>query len=57
MGLDIWRNPRIGRNLFGEMDREFAEPEHMLNGMFRIVPDIMPSDINLGDFPYYYGYR
>jgi HSP20 family protein len=57
MGLDIWRNPRIGRSLFEEMDREFAEAEHMLNGMFRIVPDIMPSGINLGDFPYYYGYQ
>jgi len=43
MGLDIWRNPRIGRSLFEEMDREFAEAEHMLNGMFRIVPDIIPS--------------
>jgi HSP20 family protein len=57
MGLDIWKNPRIGRSLFEEMDREFAEAEHMLNGMFRIVPDIVPSGINLEDFPYYYGYQ
>jgi HSP20 family protein len=57
MGLDIWRNPRIGRSLFEEMDREFAEAEHMLNSMFRIVPDIVSSGINLGEFPYYYGYQ
>jgi HSP20 family protein len=57
MGLDIWKNPRIGRSLFEEMDREFAEAEHMLNGMFRIVPDIVPSGINSEDFPYYYGYQ
>jgi HSP20 family protein len=58
MGLDIWRNPRIGRSLFEEMDREFAEAEHMLNGMFRIVPDIVSSGIReTGDFPYYYGYQ
>ncbi|HXX97882.1 MAG TPA: archaeal heat shock protein Hsp20 [Candidatus Bathyarchaeia archaeon] len=57
MGLDIWRNPRTGRNLFEEIDREFAEAEHMLNGMFRIVPDIVPTGINSGGFPYYYGYQ
>jgi len=57
MGSDIWRNPRIGRSLFEEMDREFAEAEHMLNDMFRIVPDIVPSGINSGGFPYYYGYQ
>jgi HSP20 family protein len=57
MGLDIWRNPRIGRSMFEEMDREFAEAEHMLNGMFRIIRDIAPSGINSGDFPYYYGYQ
>ena len=57
MGLDIWRNPRIGRSMFEEMDREFAEAEHMLRSMFRIVPDIVPSGINSEDFPYYYGYQ
>ena len=57
MGSDIWRNPRIGRSLFEEIDREFAEAEHMLNDMFRIVPDIVPSGINSGGFPYYYGYQ
>ena len=55
MGLDIWRNPRIGRSLFEEMDREFAEAEHILNSMFRNVPDT--SGINSGEFPYYYGYQ
>lgn len=57
MGLDIWRNPRIGRSLFEGMDREFAEAEHMMNSMFRIVPDIVSSGINSGEFPYYYGYQ
>ena len=57
MGLDIWRNPRIGHSLFEEMDREFAEAEHMLRSMFRIVRDIAPSASTSGDFPYYYGYQ
>ncbi len=43
MGLDIWRNPRIGHILLEEMDREFAEAEHMLRSMFRIVRDIAPN--------------
>jgi HSP20 family protein len=56
MGLDIWRN-RIGRSLFEEMDREFAEAEDMLSRIFRTAREVGPSSTNLGEYPYYYGYQ
>src|SRR5919197_2518012 len=46
----------FGRRLFEDVDREFSEPEEMLNRMFRTVREMKPSDI-VGTFPYYYGYQ
>jgi len=54
---DIWRNPWMGRSLFEEMDREFAEAEDMLSRMFRTVRDIAPSASSSTELPYYYGYQ
>ena len=54
---DIWRNPWMGRSLFEEMDREFAEAEDMLSRMFRTVRDIAPSVSSSTELPYYYGYQ
>jgi HSP20 family protein len=55
MGLDIWKNPWIGRSMFGEMDEEFAEVEDMLSRMFRTVREIGSSSTL--EYPYYYGYQ
>jgi len=57
MGIDIWRNPLIGRSLFEEMDREFAEAEDMLSRMFRTVREMGPSSTGTAEYPYYYGYQ
>jgi len=57
MGIDIWRNPWIGRSLFEEMDREFAEAEDMLSRMFRTVREMGPSSTGTAEYPYYYGYQ
>ena len=54
---DIWRNPWMGRSLFEEMDREFAEAEDMLNRMFRTVREMGPSSTSTAEYPYYYGYQ
>lgn len=53
----IWRNPWIGRSIFEELDREFADAEDMLSRMFRTVRDIVPSTTGDTTFPYYYGYQ
>jgi len=45
----------IGRRLFEDMDKEFADAEEMLNRMFRTVRETSPSTIVNG--PYYYGYQ
>src|SRR5207247_3379490 len=50
---DIWRNPWMGRSLFEEMDREFAEAEDMLSRMFRTVRDIAPSASSSTELPTY----
>jgi len=55
MGLDIWRNPWIGRSIFEELDREFAEAEDMLGRMFRTVREI--GSRSTSEYPYYYGYH
>jgi HSP20 family protein len=55
MGIDIWRNPWIGGSVFEELDREFAEAEDMLSGMFRTVLEIGSSSTS--EYPYYYGYH
>ena len=47
MGLDIWRNPWIGRSIFEQMDREFAEAEDMLSRMFRTVREMGPSIVQV----------
>jgi HSP20 family protein len=57
MGIDIWRNPRIGRSLFEEMDTEFAEAGDMLNRMFRTVREMGPSSATTAEYSYYYGYQ
>jgi HSP20 family protein len=60
MGIDIW-NPRFGRSIFEEIDKEFAEANDMLNRMFRTVREMEPSTSTSGtagvDYPYYYGYQ
>ncbi len=52
MGLDIWRNPWIGRSIFEELDRE---AEDMLGRMFRTVREI--GSRSTSEYPYYYGYH
>jgi HSP20 family protein len=53
----MWRDRDldIGRRLFEDIDREFAEAEEMLNRMFRTARETNPSMIVNG--PYYYGYQ
>jgi HSP20 family protein len=54
----MWRDREFGfgRQLFEDIDREFAEAEEMLNRMFRTVRDMRPEEIAT-NFPYYYGYQ
>lgn len=56
--LQVWRDRDFGfgRQLFEDIDREFADAEEMLNRMFRTVRDIRPEEIAT-NFPYYYGYQ
>jgi HSP20 family protein len=49
----VMRPSRILENM---MDKEFAEPEDMLNRMFRTVREINPSDLTNNTL-YYYGYQ
>ncbi|MFL6344323.1 MAG: archaeal heat shock protein Hsp20 [Nitrososphaeraceae archaeon] len=49
----VMRPSRILENM---MDKEFAEPEDMLNRMFRTVREINPSDL-ANNTLYYYGYQ
>jgi len=55
----MWRDrdfgSGIGRRLFENIDKEFADAEEMLNRMFRTVRETSPSTIV--DSPYYYGYQ
>lgn len=50
------KNWDLGRSLFEEMDREFAQAEEMLNRLYRTAMETRPSDL-AGGFPYYYGYQ
>jgi len=45
----------LGRRLFEDIDKEFADAEEMLNRMFRTVRETNPSATVNG--PYYYGYQ
>jgi hypothetical protein len=60
MGIDIW-NPRFGRSIFEDIDKEFAAAEDMLNRMFKTVHEMGPSATTRGgtavEYPYYYGYQ
>jgi HSP20 family protein len=51
--IDIW-SPKFGRSILEEIDREFAEAEDMLNGIFRSAHEVGP---NTSEYPYYYGYQ
>jgi HSP20 family protein len=54
----MWRDREFGfgRQLFEEIDREFAEAEEMLDRMFRTVRRMRPEDL-AANLPYYYGYQ
>jgi HSP20 family protein len=56
----LWKEPFWGlRNtdrILGDINREFAEAEEMLNRMFRTIHEISPSDV-AANSPYYYGYQ
>ncbi|HEU4823765.1 MAG TPA: archaeal heat shock protein Hsp20 [Nitrososphaeraceae archaeon] len=54
----MWKdwNMSFGRQLFEELDKEFAEAEEMLNRMFRTIREKGSTDVT-GTFPYYYGYQ
>lgn len=52
----MWTDPWGYRsNLLGDIEKEFANAEEMLNRMFRTVKEVKPQDVT--SFPYYYGYQ
>ena len=53
----MWKDRTMfGNNFFGDIDREFAEAEEMMNRMLRTVRDTRPEELAT-TFPYFYGYQ